>query len=200
MAVSAQGEQNSKETIKLLMLGDSGVGKSCLMIRFTKSTFSSQMMGTTGIDMGVKEMIINDRTVKIQIWDTAGQERFHSIARTYYQGAHGIILAYDVNDRTSFNNIPVWLEDIRKYTNSVNILLVGNKIDLKKVVSDTEAKDFAQSASIPFILTSAKNDENVQEAFFNLIKTILDSGIAIKPKTKSLKDRKNSCKKGCCSK
>jgi small GTP-binding protein len=79
------------------------------MIRFTKSTFSSQMMGTTGIDMGVKEMNIQNRYVKIQIWDTAGQERFHSIARTYYQGAHGIILCYDVNDRTSFNNIPVWL-------------------------------------------------------------------------------------------
>lgn len=200
MAVSAQGEQNSKETIKLLMLGDSGVGKSCLMIRFTKSIFSPQMMGTTGIDMGVKEMTIHNRTVKIQIWDTAGQERFHSIARTYYQGAHGIILAYDVSDRTSFNNIPVWLEDIRKYTNSVNILLVGNKIDLKKVVSDAEAKDFAQSSSIPFILTSAKNDENVQEAFFNLIKTILDSGIVMKPKSKSLKDRKNPSKKGCCSK
>lgn len=196
--MAVQAEPSSKETIKLLMLGDSGVGKSCLMIRFTKSTFSSQMMGTTGIDMGVKEMNIQNRYVKIQIWDTAGQERFHSIARTYYQGAHGIILCYDVNDRTSFNNIPVWLEDIRKYTNSVNILLVGNKIDLKKVVTDAEAREFAKSASIPFILTSAKNDENVQEAFANLIKTILDSGIVVRQEKKSLKDRNNPGKKGCC--
>lgn len=197
MARAVQAEPFEKVTIKLLMLGDSGVGKSSLMIRFTNATFSEQMMGTTGIDMRVKDLDIQNRHVKIQIWDTAGQERFHSIARTYYCGAHGIILTYDVNDRTSFNNIPNWLEDIRKNTKEVFILLVGNKIDLHKVVSDNEVKEFADKASIPFIMTSAKNDENVQDAFVNLIETILKSGIVIKPEKMRLKKKEETVKK-CC--
>lgn len=198
MAAPVQAEPASNETIKLLMLGDSGVGKSSLMIRFTNSTFNQHMMGTTGIDMRVKQMIIDNRNVKIQIWDTAGQERFHSISRSYYNGAHGIILTYDVSDRTSFTNIPNWLEDIRTNTGFVHILLVGNKTDLKEVVNESEARKLSHSNSIPYILTSAKNDKNVQDAFLNLIKTILDSGIAKKPEPRSLKDRKQP-KKGCCN-
>jgi small GTP-binding protein len=195
--MAIQAESSSKETVKLLMLGDSGVGKSSLMIRFTSATFSQQMMGTTGIDMRVKQMTFHNKHVNIQIWDTAGQERFHSIARTYYRGAHGIILAYDVTDRTSFTNISFWLEDINKYTKSVHILLVGNKIDLSPVVREEEGKAFAENKGIPFILTSAKNDENVQDAFQHLIGTILESGIATTGEKKKLKDR-NKQKKGCC--
>jgi small GTP-binding protein len=198
MAVAVQAEPIAKETIRLLMLGDSGVGKSSLMIRFTNSTFSQQMMGTTGIDMRVKQMFIDNRWVRIQIWDTAGQERFHSISRTYYRGAHGIILTYDVGDRTSFINLPNWLEDIKKNTGFVHILLVGNKIDLQEVVTESEGRNLAQSNSIPFILTSAKIDQNVQDAFMNLIETILRSGIAQKTEKKTLKDRNHPNKKGCC--
>ena len=195
MAVAVQAQPIPKETIKLLMLGDSGVGKSSLMIRFTNCTFSQQMMGTTGIDMRVKQMYIENRWVKIQIWDTAGQERFHSISRAYYRGAHGIILTYDVNDGTSFTNLPNWLEDIRKNTESVHIFLVGNKIDLPEVVSETKGRTLAENNGIPFILTSAKNDQNVQDAFLNLIKAILQSGIVKKPESKTLKDRDPHSKK-----
>ena len=199
MAAAIQAEPLSKETIKILMLGDSGVGKSSLMIRFTSSIFSQQMMGTTGIDMRVKEMIIDNQLVKIQIWDTAGQERFHSISKTYYRGAHGIILTYDVNDRTSFTNIPNWLDDIKSLTDSVFILLVGNKIDLQGVVTENEGRKLADLNHIPFILTSAKNDQNVQDAFMNLIKTILASGIAKKTKkNNSLIPRGSTSKKTCC--
>lgn len=196
--MAIQSEPAAKETIKLLMLGDSGVGKSSLMIRFTNATFSQQMMGTTGIDMRVKKMFIRNQWVQIQIWDTAGQERFHSISRTYYRGAHGIILTYDVVDRTSFTNLPNWLEDIQSYTKNVFILLVGNKIDLPGVVSESEGRTVANNNGIPFILTSAKNDQNVQDAFTKLIETILDSGVAKKAKTQTLNERNTQPKKGCC--
>ena len=197
MAVAIKVEPAVQETVKLLMLGDSGVGKSSLMIRFTNSTFSQQMMGTTGIDMRMKKMCIGERWVQIQIWDTAGQERFHSISRTYYRGAHGIILTYDVGDRTSFANLPNWLEDIRKNTAMVCILLVGNKIDVPAVVGEEEGRSLAEKNNIPFILTSAKNDQNVQDAFLNLIETILSSGIVKKTANKKLIDR-NTVKKPCC--
>jgi small GTP-binding protein len=197
MASSVHSEPIAKETIKLLILGDSGVGKTSLMIRFTNCTFSQQMMGTTGIDMRVKTMKIDNRLVKIQIWDTAGQERFHSIARTYYRGAHGVILAYDVTDRTSFSNIPAWLDDIKKNTDCVHILLVGNKIDLNEVVSQDEGAELAGKNNIPFILTSAKKDQNVQSVFSELLNTILQSGMVVKAERKTIKDRNNG-KKGCC--
>ena len=197
MALATKVEPTTQETVKLLMLGDSGVGKSSLMIRFTNSTFSQQMMGTTGIDMRMKKMCIGERWVQIQIWDTAGQERFHSISRTYYRGAHGIILTYDVGDRTSFANLPNWLEDIRKNTAMVCILLVGNKIDVPAVVGEEEGRSLAEKNNIPFILTSAKNDQNVQDAFLNLIETILSSGIVKKTANKKLIDR-NTVKKPCC--
>lgn len=199
MSRSIKTEPLPEEKIKLLILGDSGVGKSSLMMRFTSQVFTSHMMGTTGIDMRVKELIINNKLIKVNIWDTAGQERFRSIARTYYNGAHGIILAYDVNDKTSFVNIPLWLEDIRKHTSYVHILLVGNKIDLTSVVPEDDARQFAVGNSIPFILTSAKTDENVQEAFSQLIKTILDSGIVKKQEKRTLSDRSSGEKKGCCN-
>ena len=197
MALATKVEPTTQETVKLLMLGDSGVGKSSLMIRFTNSTFSQQMMGTTGIDMRMKKMCIGERWIQIQIWDTAGQERFHSISRTYYRGAHGIILTYDVGDRTSFVNLPNWLDDIRKNTGMVCILLVGNKIDLPGVVTEEEGRNLAQKNNIPFILTSAKNDQNVQDAFLNLIETILSSGIVKKTEHKKLIDRSEE-KKSCC--
>jgi Ras-related protein Rab-1A len=199
MSKAIQAEPLSEEKIKLLILGDSGVGKSSLMMRFTSQVFTSHMMGTTGIDMRVKDLILDNKLIKVNIWDTAGQERFRSIARTYYNGAHGIILAYDVNDKTSFTNIPLWLEDIKKHTSYVHILLVGNKIDLRSVVPEGDARQFAITHNIPFILTSAKTDENVQEAFLQLIKTILDSGIVKKQEKRTLSNRNAGDKKGCCN-
>lgn len=199
MSKSVKAEPVIEEKIKLLILGDSGVGKSSLMMRFTNESYTDHMMGTTGIDMRVKDLYIENKHIKVNIWDTAGQERFRSIARTYYNGAHGIILAYDVNDKTSFINIPSWLEDIKKLTSYVHILLVGNKIDLQSLVPESEARRFANEHEIPFILTSAKTDENVQEAFLQLIKTILDSGIVKKQEKKTLSNKNREDKKGCCN-
>ncbi|KAI4274770.1 MAG: hypothetical protein LQ337_003677 [Flavoplaca oasis] len=144
---------------KLLLIGDSGVGKSCLLLRFADDTYTESYISTIGVDF----------------WDTAGQERFRTITSSYYRGAHGICVVYDVTDMDSFNNVKQWLQEIDRYaTEGVNKLLVGNKSDMsdKKVVDYTVAKEFADSLGIPFLETSAKNASNVEQAFLTMARQI----------------------------
>lgn len=153
---------------KLLLIGDSGVGKSCLLLRFADDTYTESYISTIGVDFKIRTIEQDQKTVKLQIWDTAGQERFRTITSSYYRGAHGIIIVYDVTDRESFNNVKHWITEIDKYAaEGVNKLLVGNKSDLqsKKVVSYDEAKELADSLSVQFLETSAKNAHNVEESF-----------------------------------
>ena len=153
---------------KLILVGDSGVGKSCLLLRFADDTYTQSYISTIGVDFKIKTIQLDDKTVKLQIWDTAGQERFRTITSSYYRGAHGIIIVYDVTDRESFNNVKHWIEEINKYAaDGVKKLLVGNKSDLqsKKVVSFDEARELADSLGIGFMETSAKNSHNVEQAF-----------------------------------
>jgi len=153
---------------KLLLIGDSGVGKSCLLLRFADDTYTESYISTIGVDFKIRTIEQDSKTVKLQIWDTAGQERFRTITSSYYRGAHGIIIVYDVTDRESFNNVKHWITEIDKYAaEGVNKLLVGNKSDLqsKKVVSYDEAKELADSLGVQFLETSAKNAHNVEEAF-----------------------------------
>lgn len=166
---------------KLLLIGDSGVGKSCLLLRFADDTYTESYISTIGVDFKIRTIELDGKTIKLQIWDTAGQERFRTITSSYYRGAHGIIVVYDVTDMESFNNVRTWLGEIDKYaTDNVNKLLVGNKCDLvvKKVVDVNTAKDFADSLGIPFLETSAKNATNVEQAFMTMsseIKRRVDS-------------------------
>jgi len=160
---------------KLLLIGDSGVGKSCLLLRFADNTYTESYISTIGVDFKIRTIELDGKTVKLQIWDTAGQERFRTITSSYYRGAHGIIVVYDVTDMDSFNNVKQWLQEIDRYASeNVNKLLVGNKSDLvsKKVVEFTAAKEFANSLSIPFLETSAKNSTNVEEAFITMARQI----------------------------
>lgn len=128
---------------KLLLIGDSGVGKSCLLLRFADDTYNESYISTIGVDFKIRTIELEGKTVKLQIWDTAGQERFRTITSSYYRGAHGIIVLYDVTDQDTFNNVKQWLQEIDRYaTEGVNKLLVGNKNDLeqKRVVSTETAK------------------------------------------------------------
>uniref|UniRef100_A0A8C6SFH4 RAB1A, member RAS oncogene family a n=1 Tax=Neogobius melanostomus TaxID=47308 RepID=A0A8C6SFH4_9GOBI len=156
---------------KLLLIGDSGVGKSCLLLRFADDTYTESYISTIGVDFKIRTIELDGKTIKLQIWDTAGQERFRTITSSYYRGAHGIIVVYDVTDQESFNNVKQWLQEIDRYASeNVNKLLVGNKCDLttKKVVDYTTAKEFADNLGIPFLETSAKSASNVEQAFMTM--------------------------------
>ncbi|GAB1604447.1 ras-related protein Rab-1A [Argonauta hians] len=156
---------------KLLLIGDSGVGKSCLLLRFADDTYTESYISTIGVDFKIRTIELDGKTIKLQIWDTAGQERFRTITSSYYRGAHGIIVVYDVTDQESFANVKQWLSEIDRYASeTVNKLLVGNKCDQnpKKVVDYTSAKEYADSLGIPFLETSAKNATNVEQAFMTM--------------------------------
>jgi len=160
---------------KLLLIGDSGVGKSCLLLRFADDTYTESYISTIGVDFKIRTIDLDGKTIKLQIWDTAGQERFRTITSSYYRGAHGIIVVYDTTDLESFNNVKQWLHVIDRYASeNVNKLLVGNKNDLtsKRAVSLEQAKEFAESLGIEFIETSAKNSTNVEKAFMMMASQI----------------------------
>jgi len=160
---------------KLLLIGDSGVGKSCLLLRFADDTYTESYISTIGVDFKIRTIQLDGKTIKLQIWDTAGQERFRTITSSYYRGAHGIIVVYDVTEIESFNNVKQWLHEIDRYASEgVNKLLVGNKSDLisKKQVDAEAAKSLADSLSIPFLETSAKSATNVEQAFMTMASEI----------------------------
>lgn len=162
---------------KLLLIGDSGVGKSCLLLRFADDTYTESYISTIGVDFKIRTIELEGKTVKLQIWDTAGQERFRTITSSYYRGAHGIIVVYDVTDEATFTNVKQWLQEIERYAcEGVNKLLVGNKADLtgSKVVDYEAAKQFADQLNIPFLETSAKDATNVEQAFLTMAKQIKD--------------------------
>nr|AXS78234.1 ras-related protein rab-1a [Anisakis simplex] len=156
---------------KLLLIGDSGVGKSCLLLRFADDTYTESYISTIGVDFKIRTIELDGKTIKLQIWDTAGQERFRTITSSYYRGAHGIIVVYDITDQESFNNVKQWLQEIDRYAcENVNKLLVGNKCDLttKRAVEFNSAKEYADQLGIPFLETSAKSATNVEQAFLTM--------------------------------
>jgi len=160
---------------KLLLIGDSGVGKSSLLLRFADNTFTESFISTIGVDFKIRTIDIDGTTVKLQIWDTAGQERFRTITSSYYRGAHGIIVVYDITNAETFNNVQKWLQEIDRYAcENVHKLLVGNKCDLvneRKVKYET-AKEFADSYNLIFLETSAKNSTRVEESFIKMAQAI----------------------------
>lgn len=168
-------EQAYDYLFKLLLIGDSGVGKSSLLLRFSDDTYETNFNSTIGVDFKIKTVDLDDKVVKLQIWDTAGQERFRTLTSSYYRGAHGVIIVYDVTDTESFDNVKKWLQDIDKNASEgVQKLLVGNKCDLasKKAVDFAMAKELADEMSMPFLEASAKNSRNVEAAFMAMTSAI----------------------------
>ena len=186
------------------------MGKSSLLFRFADDAYNDNYISTIGVDFKICSINLDGKTVKLQIWDTAGQERFQTITTSYYRGANGIILVYDVTELESFENIKKWLQAIDRYASTeVCKLLVGNKSDLasKKKVDYATAKEFADEAKMPFLEASAKNATNVEKAFLTMaeeIKRSQGSELSSHSKTpdtvnmqatQSLKPNK---KGGCC--
>ncbi|VDL91730.1 unnamed protein product [Schistocephalus solidus] len=150
---------------KLLLIGDSGVGKTSLLIKFAEDQFFSTFIATIGIDFKVRTIYLDGKKIKLQIWDTAGQERFRTITTAYYRGAMGIMLVYDITQALSFRNIKNWLDNISQHGNSdVERMLLGNKCDMSSQRQVTE-EEYAESNGIRFLETSAKDGLNVNEAF-----------------------------------
>lgn len=174
---SVSGSTNGKnyDTImKILLIGDSGVGKSCLLVRFVDDKFNPSFITTIGIDFKIKTVEINGKKIKLQLWDTAGQERFRTITTAYYRGAMGIILVYDVTDEKTFANIKTWFKTVTEHANDeAQLLLVGNKSDMDtRIVTFEQGDGLSKELGIPFIESSAKNDDNVNDIFFTLAELI----------------------------
>ena len=163
---------------KVLLLGDTDVGKSSLILRYTEETFNSKLVNSIGVDFKMKKKEIDGKIIKVQIWDTAGHERFRSITYSYYRGANAIIIVFDITDKKSFLSITEWLKQIEKHAKeNVFKFLVGNKSDLaeERKVTFEEAKEYADEHELPYIETSAKEGININELFESSIKSFLSN-------------------------
>ena len=172
-------------TFKIVMIGDSGVGKSCILLRFADDKFNENFYATIGVDFRFKNVMVDDKSVKLQIWDTAGQERFKTITSAYYRGADGIIIVYDITDRNSFAHIKDWLDDVNKYTDDNPLkIIVGNKIDLikDKQINNNDMKTMTAQTGIEIIECSAKDSIKINDLMEIMTKKLIE-----KKKTKVIK-------------
>jgi len=169
------GEEEYDYLFKVVLIGDSGSGKSNLLSRFTRSEFNLESKSTIGVEFATKSIQTDGKIIKAQIWDTAGQERYRAITSAYYRGAVGALLVYDISKRLSYDNVSRWLKELRDHADSnIVIMLVGNKKDLRHMrqVNTDEAKEFCKQHKLFFIETSALADSNVNIAFETILKEI----------------------------
>ena len=162
---------------KLILIGDSGVGKTCMMFRFSNDFFQTAFIPTIGIDFRIKTVLLRNKRIKLQIWDTAGQERYDTMTTSCYRGAVGIILVYDITNYTSFNNIPKWLKAIQEHANEgVEKMLIGNRCDREdeRVIPKERGEGIAKENNILFFETSAKTGVNIDYAFTEFVEAIMD--------------------------
>jgi len=189
---------------KVLLLGDSTVGKTCFLKKYTDKTFQDVHMSTIGLDYRVKTMTLKSgKVVKLQIWDTAGQDRFRAITKNYYKGANGIILIYDVTSIQTYENVKNWITQIREEASpNVIIYIAGNKIDLEeeRKIKTEEGQKLAEELGLPFFETSAKTGVNINESFEDLVEKIdvVYSKLDEKAGGNKVKVYQAKTKKGCC--
>ena len=196
---------------KVLLIGNSGVGKSSLLVRFSDDIFHDTHMPTIGVDFKIRNSEVDGKAIKLQIWDTAGRDRFKTITCSYYKGAHGIIVTYDVTDRESFAAVQNWMAEVEKYaSHNISRILVGNKCDLEssRAVSTEEGQVLADHYCVRFLETSAKDCKNVEQAFTLMTREIKEKvskdvpkreTVSLTPKVqpgKGMKEKPNNGK--CC--
>jgi Ras-related protein Rab-2A len=177
------GHSSYEYLFKYIIIGDTGVGKSCLLLQFTDKRFRADHDVTIGVEFGARLITLGDKQVKLQVWDTAGQECFRSITRSYYRGASGALLVYDISRGDSFKHLNKWMEEARANASSnLVIMLVGNKCDVeRREVTYEEGAEFARSNGIAFREVSAKTAHNVEAVFLetaqNIHEKILDGSV-----------------------
>ena len=184
--------------IKLIIIGDSQVGKSSILTRFVDGEFDENISCTIGVDYKSKILNIDDKSWNITIWDTAGQERFRSLSSCYYRGSHGIILVYDVTNQKSFDNLEIWINETMLHSTDENVikLLVGNKIDKdNRQITTNMGIEFAKKHEMLFIETSAKTIIGIEQTFMEIINKIIDRYNFEKENSLSFNDIDN--KYGC---
>ena len=175
---------------QLLIIGDSTVGKTSILSRFTNDTFDSNYLATVGLDNFTKDEIIDNKTVRIKIWDTAGQERYRSLTKGFFRNADGIMLVYDVTNSNTYDNLKFWLQSIKNNMNGdmgeIPIIIIGNKIDCKdeREVNFKEAENFWKEQGYPYFETSAKTGENIEDTIKFLVKKVMDIKSGIKDDNK----------------
>lgn len=167
--------EDYKYLFKVVLVGNAGVGKTCLVRRFTQGMFPPGQGATIGVDFMIKTVEIEGEKIKLQIWDTAGQERFRSITQSYYRSAHALILVYDVSNQPTYDSCPEWLREIEEYASpKVLKVLVGNKVDIddREIPTDV-GEDFAQRYNMYYLETSAKSSDNVERLFIEIAQELL---------------------------
>lgn len=193
---------------KIILIGDSGVGKTSIMKRYTDEIYTANSASTIGVDFKIKTVMINNKKVKLQIWDTAGQERFKAIVSHYYRGAHGIMLVFDMVNRESFLHLKDWMDELKKrdVPKTTQIRILGNKIDCKENlnVSKVEIDEFLKTHGIPlanFSEVSAQDDVNVEQSFITLTSLLVETHANMKTKVASklvFKNKEIEKKGWCC--
>ena len=197
-----ESSPESDFVIKILLLGDSEVGKSCFLMRYSDNVFVENYITTIGLDYKLKTVKLDSgKAIKVQLWDTAGQDKYRTIAKNYYKGSHGILLLYDITKITSFENIREWIRDIKEEVSEKAIIfLIGNKIDLtdNRKISKEKGEELAEEYKIPFFEASAKSGENVDEVFKALYKKISEVYGDLEREKGSKLNKKNKNKGICC--
>lgn len=185
--------------LKIILVGDSGVGKTNILGQFVRNEFNPESKTTIGVEFATRTVQINNKIIKAQIWDTAGQERYRAVTSAYYKGASGAMLVYDITNSISFNSVRKWLKEIRDNSDrKVCIMLIGNKSDLQNLrsISTEESRNLAQNENLLFLETSALSAENIQEAFTVLISTIVEQTISTGVASSKNSSQKQSVTKG----
>ncbi|XP_078168330.1 ras-related protein RIC2 [Carex rostrata] len=217
MAAGYRADDDYDYLFKVVLIGDSGVGKSNLLSRFTKNEFSLESKSTIGVEFATRSLNIDGKVIKAQIWDTAGQERYRAITSAYYRGAVGALLVYDVTRRQTFDNVERWLRELRDHTDpSIVVMLVGNKSDLRHLVAvpTDDGSAFAEKEALYFMETSALEAKNVDSSFAEVLTQIYrmmskkaveagddgSSSVPGKGETINVKDDVSALNRmGCCS-
>ena len=197
-----ESSNDSDLVFKILLLGDSEVGKSCFLMRYSENVFIENYITTIGLDYKLKTVKLDTgKTIKVQLWDTAGQDKYRTIAKNYYKGSHGILLLYDITKQSSFDNIREWVRDIKEEVNEKAILfLIGNKIDMEdqRKIPKEKGVELAEEFKIPFFEASAKSGENVDEVFKALYNKICEIYGDLERERGNKKNKKRKIKGRCC--